>query len=77
VRPGYDWAAKYKVMPDSIEDDLVSKNLPQGRRNAVHQADIIQDMERAVTENKCEFVDFTSVPFQLEKEKQDVSGGYL
>jgi hypothetical protein len=34
-------------------------------------------MERAVTENKCEFVDFTSVPFQLEKEKQDVSGGYL
>jgi hypothetical protein len=68
VRPGYDWAAKYKVMPDSVEADHVSQNfLPKGHTHAAQQVDIIQDMERAVTENKCEFVDFASVPFELKK----------
>jgi hypothetical protein len=69
VRPGYDWSAKYKVpidLDEGNEQDR-SDHLPRPRRNDKAINDVMMDMDRAEFEDKCEFIDFSSVPFDVKK----------
>ena len=67
VRPGFDWATKYKVTPAVVEQEFGQEHFPRGQNVDSLETNNMADMERAVTENKCEFVDFDSLPFDLKK----------
>jgi hypothetical protein len=69
VRPGYDWSAKYKVPIDldEVNEQDRSEQSPRPRRNDKAINDVMMDMDRAEFEDKCEFIDFSSVPFDVKK----------
>jgi hypothetical protein len=69
VRPGYDCSAKYKVIIDLDEGKQEERlgYLPMRRRNGKAVNDVIIDMDKAALEDKCEFIDFSSVPFNAKK----------
>jgi hypothetical protein len=67
VRPGYDWAAKYKVTPDSTDNNNSYDYYPRAQSRVDECTEVMQEMEKAGAENKCKFVDFSSLPLQLKK----------
>ena len=69
VKPGYDWSAKYKVPIDldEVNEQDRSEQLPRPRRSDKAINDVMMDMDRAEFEDKCEFINFSSVPFDVKK----------
>jgi hypothetical protein len=57
VRPGSDWSAKYKKPIDLDEGNEQDKAINN----------VMMDMDRVEFEDKCEFIDFSSVPFDVKK----------
>jgi hypothetical protein len=67
VRPGFDWATKYTVTPDCIGMENSQSYLPKPQSEIVLDADVMHQMEKVVTEDKCKFMNFDSIPFLLKK----------
>ncbi len=67
VRPGFDWATKNKVTPDCIGTENSQSYLPKPQSEIVLDANVMHQMEEVVTEDKCEFMNFDSIPFLLKK----------
>lgn len=67
VCPGYDWAAKYKVTPDFTDNNNSNDYYPRAQSRVDECTEVMQEMEKAGAENKCKFVDFSSLLLQLKK----------
>jgi hypothetical protein len=53
-----------------VEVEDSNEYLPGAQNQSGNLADVMHKLEKAKSENKCEFVDFTNLPLQLKKQSK-------